>query len=421
MSSPYFFTWQAQRDARPLTLRSSKGVWLDTDEGTLLDLGSLVWSVNAGHGHPKIIAEIQAQAARLCVGHPSADFPEKRALAEALLAKAPPGFTKVFFTLGGSDANENALKMARAVTGRYKAVARYRGYHGATFGASSLSGDWRRAAVEPGIPGVVHVLDLDEGWDGKSQIPRVLELEGGVAAVFLEPVVGANGVLIPPPDYFAEVRQACTRHGALLVIDEVLTGFGRTGRFFAHEHFAGADPDIITCGKAITSGYAPLGAVLVHERVADVFESKVLPAGLTHYAHPLSIAAALATQRVYEEERLVERAAERSSVLQAGFAQLVGEMPEVTDARVIGLLGALDLDFDAAHLSLLSERLRAHGVYAFVKGEGQLRRPGGALMVAPPLSISEDELREGLRRITEALRDVIGEGPTGELPILEED
>lgn len=419
MSSPYFFTWQAQSGAKPFSLKGGEGVWIETDDGPMLDFGSLVWSVNAGHGHRHIIDAIKGQAERLCVAHPAADFPEKAALAKMLLDKAPPGFSKVFFTLGGSDANENALKMARAVTGRYKALARYRSYHGATFGASSLSGDWRRAAVEPGIPGVVHVLDLDESCGATTQIPRVLELEGRVAGVFLEPIVGANGVLIPPPDYFRQVREACTAHGALLVLDEVLTGFGRTGKFFGLEHFAGADPDIITCGKAITSGYAPLGAVLVHERVAQVFDERVLTAGLTHYAHPLSIAAGLATQQVYEDEGLIERAAARAGILRAGFAQLVGDIPGVRDARVIGLLGALDLEFDPGRLAQLRDRLHAHRVHAFVKGEQQLRGPGGALMVAPPLTISERELEEGVDRIGEALRDVVGEGPTGEFPIIE--
>ena len=213
MSDPFFHTWQAQRGAKPFELRGGEGVWLETASGRVLDFGALVYQVNPGHGHRRIAEAIAAQATRLAVAPPNAIYPEKRELAERLLAKAPKGFTKVLFTLGGSDANENALKIARLVTSRYKAIARYRGYHGATFGAVSLSGDWRRQAVEPGLPGIVHVLDLDPTITG-TQIPRVMELEGNVGAVFLESVVGANGVLIPPKGYYEEVRAACDRHGA---------------------------------------------------------------------------------------------------------------------------------------------------------------------------------------------------------------
>ena len=254
--------------------------------------------------------------------------------ARELLAAAPEGFTKVFFTLGGSDANENALKIARLFTGRYKTITRYRSYHGASMGAASLSGDWRRAAVEPGLPGAIHVMDLDEGVPG-TQIPRVLELEENVGAVFLEPVVGANGVLIPPAGYFQEVREACDRHGALLVCDEVLTGFGRCGSFFAFERFD-AQPDLITCGKAITAGYGTLGAVLVHDRVARFFEDEELVCGLTHYAHPLGVAAALESIRVYRDEGLVANAL----ALEAPLLRLLETLPG-TGARALGLLGAV--------------------------------------------------------------------------------
>ena len=210
---PFFLTWQAQAGGAATELRGGDGVWMDTGAGRVLDLGALVYQANAGHGHRRIVEAVKAQADALCLAPPNAVYPAKRALAEALLAKAPPGFSKVFFCLGGSDANENAMKIARMVTGRHKCVARYRSYHGATLGASTLSGDWRRAPIEPALPGVVHVMDLDEGVEG-TQIPRVLALEEQVGAVFLESVVGANGVLIPPPGYYEAVRAACDAHGA---------------------------------------------------------------------------------------------------------------------------------------------------------------------------------------------------------------
>ncbi len=400
---PFFFTWQAQRGAAPLVLERAEGVWLHTPEGRVLDLGSLTYQSNLGHGNPRVVEAVRRQAAELCESTPSAGYPAKGELARALLDRAPPGFSKVFFCLGGSDANENALKIARLVTGRYKALARYRSYHGATLGAAALSGDWRRAPIEPGPPGMIHVLDLDESLgDARTQIPRVLALEENVGAVFLEPVVGANGVLIPPPGYFAEVRAACDAHGALLVCDEVLTGFGRTGRFFALEH-QGVTPDLITCGKAITAGYGVLGAVLVHERVARVFQDQVLVAGLTHYAHPLGVAAAREALAVYADEGLPERAAGLEGTLRAGLEALMEAHGAATGERTLGLLAALDLDLDDQGRARFAAALREEGVHAHLKGPRQLRRPGAALVLSPPLTISEAELAEGFARIDRAL------------------
>jgi taurine--2-oxoglutarate transaminase len=398
--SPFFFTWQRQRGATGLQLRGGSGVHFETDEGRFLDLGSLVYQANAGHGQQRIVDAIKAQADELCLSTPQAIYPAKEALARALLAKAPEGFSKVFFTLGGSDANENALKIARLFTGRYKTISRYRSYHGATFGASSLTGDWRRTAVEPAIPGAIHVMDLDDGVEG-TQIPRVLELEENVGAVFLEPVVGANGVLIPPEGYFQQIREACDRHGALLVCDEVLTGFGRCGAFFAFERF-GAQPDLITCGKAITGGYGTLGAVLVHDRVARFFDDEELVCGLTHYAHPLSVAAALETLRVYEDEGMVANAAALEGPLKDALGKLRG-----TNARALGLLGGIDVDLDGAGLKALGDALRKRRVHVHIKGPRQLRREhGGAVVVSPPLCITEEELRGGLERVGEAIDEV---------------
>jgi taurine--2-oxoglutarate transaminase len=398
MTTPFFYTWSAQSKVAPLQLEGGDGSWFIADGDRWLDLGSLVYQANLGHGHPRVISAVQAQAARLCVSMPNAVYPEKVQLAERLLERAPPGFTKVFFTLGGSDAIENALKLARLVTGRHKAISRYRSYHGATMGAAALTGDWRRTAVEPVLAGVTHVLDLDvpPPRGSTSFIPRTLELEGGVAAVFLEAVVGGNGVLIPPDGYFAEIREACDAHGALLVCDEVLTGFGRTGRWFAYEHFD-AKPDLITVGKALTGGYGTLGAVLVHERVAAAFETNVLPMGLTHYAHPLGVAAALATIEVMENEDLVARAAALGPKLQEGLVALAERHAMAGAVRSIGLLGALDLDLDAAAFERLSAALRERRVHLHVQ------KRVGALIFSPPLCISSEELDGGLSRVDDAL------------------
>ena len=414
---PFFFTWTAQDQARPIELHGGRGATFETADGARwLDLGSLVYQVSAGHGHPRIIEAIKAQADRLCVSVPGAVYPEKVKLAERLLALAPEGFTKVFFTLGGSDANENAIKMARLFTGRSKLLSRYRSYHGATLGAVTLGGDWRRPPAEPGLVGVVHVADFDCAGcphgvrapdcdhEPLTNIPRVLELEGPgtVAAVFLESVVGANGVLIPPPGYLRRVREACDHHGTLLVMDEVLAGFGRTGRWFAFEHFDGVVPDMITCGKALTSGYGTLGAVLVHDRVARHFDDHMLVAGLTHYAHPLGVAAALAALEVYEEEGLVDRAATLEPVLRSRLEALRERHPSlVRQSRVLGLLSGTELDLDAGGWTRLRAALAAKRVHAHVHPRA------GALILSPPLCIEQGLLEEGLDRVEAALTEVI--------------
>ncbi|MFW5924699.1 MAG: aspartate aminotransferase family protein [Myxococcota bacterium] len=410
---PFLFTWTAQRDARPLRLAGGEGAWCHTDDGERwLDLGSLIYQASAGHGKRRIIDAVRGQADRLCITLPNAVYPEKTALAERLLDHAPEGYSKVFFTLGGAEANENALKMARLFTGRDGVVSRERSYHGATFGALSLSGDRRRPPVGPGLADVVRVPDFDcmrcPGGVRASdcdhapltKIPDVLAGEGGVAAVFVESVVGGNGVLIPPPGYMRAVRDACDRHGALLVCDEVLTGFGRTGRWFAFEHFDGVAPDMITCGKALTAGYGVLGAVLVHDRVARHFDDQVLWCGLTGYAHPLGVAAALEALRTYEDEGLVARAAELEPMLVGGLAEMAERSPAVRRNRGLGLLSATDLDLDAAGWTRLREALAERRILAHVAPHA------GALILAPPLCIAEAELRQGLRAVGEALEEV---------------
>lgn len=404
---PFFFTWTAQQGAKPLELTGGEGAWFTTRDGSRwLDLGALSYQVNVGHGHKRIVEAVKRQADELCISAPNAVFPAKIELAKRLLAMAGPQFGKVFFTLGGAEANENALKIARLYTGRLKNIARYRSYHGASMGAVALTGDWRRAAVEPALGGVVHVQDCycDRCPFGQrvetckrecaTNIGEVMKLEQGIAAVFLEPVPGANGVLVPPPEYWPIVRKACDEAGALLVADEVLCGFGRTGKPFGHQHW-GVVPDLITVAKGLASGYATIGAVIVHERIAKYFEDHVLAAGLTYYAHPVSCAAALETMKVYEDERLYENAERLGPVLRRELDAIRGRIGRGF-VRSLGMLGALEVDAPAAAWGKLGAELAARKLSLHVDGKR------GTAIFSPPLCITEQELVTGMRAFGDA-------------------
>jgi len=410
MEYPFFFTWSAQGAVKPVELTGGEGAWFTTADGARwLDLGSLSYQVNAGHGRKRIVEAIKRQADQLCLSTAHAVFPAKIELAERLLAMAGPGFTKVFFTLGGAEANENALKIARLITGRLKLVSRYRSYHGASMGALSLTGDWRRTMVEPGIPGVVHVQDCycDRCPFGKrvdscarecaTHIGQTLRLEGArsVAAVFLEPVPGANGVLVPPAEYWPMVRAACDAEGALLVADEVLCGFGRTGKPFGHQHW-NVTPDIITCAKGITSGYQPLGAVIVHERVARHFDDHLLACGLTMYAHPTACAAAVETLKLYDDEQLYANSARLGPVLLRELTAVAARLRVPTFVRGLGLLAALELEAPPEAWAKLGPALAARKLSL----HDDAKR--GTCIFAPPLCITEDELVRGIRSFGDA-------------------
>jgi taurine---2-oxoglutarate transaminase len=412
MDYPFFFTWTTQDAVKPVELTGGEGAWFTTaDGGRWLDLGSLSYQVNAGHGRRRIVEAIKRQADQLCLSTAHAVFPAKTELAERLLALAGPGFTKVFFTLGGAEANENAVKIARLVTGRYKVVSRYRSYHGASMGALTLTGDWRRTLVEPGVAGVVHVQDCycDRCPFGQrlescarecaSHIGMTMKLEGSrsVAAAILEPVPGANGVLVPPPEYWPMVRAACDAEGALLIADEVLTGFGRTGRAFCHQRW-NVTPDIITCAKGITSGYQPLGAVLVHDRVARHFDANLLACGLTYYAHPTACAAGVETLQLYEDEKLFDNAERLGPVLHGELVRIQARLAAGSFVRAIGLLGALDFVTEppAKAWSQLERELAARRISLHVEP----RR--GTCIFAPPLCITEGELVSGMRAFGDA-------------------
>jgi taurine--2-oxoglutarate transaminase len=409
--------WSAQSGADPIPVSGAKGVYFWTPEGKrYIDFNSQLMCVNIGHGDPRVIDAIQQQAAALAYVNPFMAT-EPRARLGAKLAEIAPGDIDVFFfTNGGAEANENAFKIARAVTGRQKILARYRSYHGATAAAITATGDPRRWS-QPPLPGFVHLLDpyhgIQQGWDTTDAalryVEEVIQLEGPqtIAGFILEPVTGTNGVLIPPDGYLQGVRAICDRHGILMIADEVMSGFGRTGEWFAVNHW-GVVPDIMTMAKGLTSAYVQLGAVGIRQKIADHFSTNVFPGGLTYNSHPLACAAALATIRVMEEDRLVARARETGAVMAQLLADLAARHPSVGAVRSIGLFGIVELVRDRAtrapmapfngtspEMTALAKFFRQEGLYTFVRWN--------YFFTNPPLSITEAELREGFDIIDRAL------------------
>ena len=409
---PFLFTWAAQREIQPVALAGGKGAEFVTQDGeTWLDFTSLSYQANLGHGETRVIEAIKGQADFLCLSTPNAIFPAKTELAKKLLALTPAGYGRVFFTNGGAEAVENALKIARIITKRYKTISRYRSYHGATMGAVSVTGDWRRPPVEPGVPGAVHALDCycDRCPFGQTltscarecatHIEQLLALEGPstVAAVILETIPGANGVLVPPSEYWPMIRSACNAHGTLLIADEVLTGFGRTGKTFAFEHFE-VIPDMIVVAKGLTGGYAPLGALLISDQLAAHFDELVLPCGLTNYAHPLSCAAANAALDVYTQDALFTKAAISEESFLNGLAQLRARFPTfVRYTRGIGLLGALELAATKEQWQKLEGSLQVQKLAVHMYPERD------TIVLAPPLVITSEQIQQGMSRLACAI------------------
>lgn len=412
------FDWQPQRGANPIPVRRSEGVYFWTPEGKrFLDLNSQLMGVNIGHGDRRVVEAIAEQARELAYISPFMATEPRARLGRKLAELLPGDMEKTFFTLGGAEANEHAIRLARAATGRHKILARYRSYHGSTAGAIALTGDPRRWANEPGFGGIVHVLDpyhgpftpLDDAERALAYLEETIELEGPstIAAFILEPVTGTNGVLIPPDGYLAGVRELCDRHGILLIADEIMSGFGRTGEWFAVNHWD-VVPDILTMAKGLTSSYVPLGAVGMRSHVAERFEDKTNFGGLTYNSHPLACAAALATIAVYEEDGLVENARKMGEVMRRHHADLRQRHPCVGDARNIGLFGILELIRDRStgepmapfngssqEMQAIERYLLDHGVYTMFRW--------WSIMTNPPLCIDEERLAEAFAVLDEAL------------------
>src|SRR5437588_4104276 len=418
-------SWSVQDALDPIPVAGSEGRYFwDYGGKRYLDFASQLVNVSIGHQHPKVVAAIKEQAEKLCtIGPPMAT--EARSTLARLLAEVTPGDLQMsFFTNGGAEANENAIKLARWYTGRHKIIARYRSYHGATGGAITLTGDPRRWPAEPGIPGVVRMLDpytyrCPAGHPdpcpvctGGPHLEEILQYEGAhtVAAVILETVAGTNGIIVPPDGYLQSIREVCDRHGILLIADEVMAGFGRTGKWFGVDHWD-VVPDILCVAKGINSGYVPLGAMVVREPIAEWVRDKYFAGGLTYSGHPLACASAVASIEAFQEEGIVEHAAAMGEVFRAELGRLAERHPSVGDVRGLGCFWALELvrnretreplvpfnatGEDFAPVARLSKAALERGLY--------LMTHWNVVMICPPLVVTREEIEEGVAVLDDAL------------------
>ena len=419
------YSWSTQDAINPIPVAGAEGRYFwDYDGKRYLDFASQLVNVNIGHQHPKIIAAIKEQADKLCtIGPPMAN--ESRSRLGRLLEEVTPGdLSMSFFTNSGAEANENAIKLARLYTGRNKIIARYRSYHGATHGSISLTGDPRRWPTEPGMPGVVRMLDpytyrCPAGHPdpcpvctGAPHLEEILAYEGAhtVAAVILETVTGTNGVIPPPDGYLKAIREVCDRHGIVLILDEVMAGFGRTGRWFACENWD-VVPDILTVAKGINSGYVPLGAMIIRDPLKEWVRSRFFPGGLTYAGHPLACASAVASIEAFQEEGVVENAADVGTYLGDQLLELQADHPSLGEVRGLGCFWGIELvksretreplvPFNAAGeatapVAELAKAALERGLY--------LMTHWNVVMAVPPLTITREEVDEGIAILDEAL------------------
>ncbi|WP_291426101.1 aminotransferase class III-fold pyridoxal phosphate-dependent enzyme [Deinococcus sp.] len=414
------FSWSAQAALSPIHMTGGQGShFFDGNGDRWLDFSSQLININVGHQHPKVMQAIKDQVDQMCFAGPSFATDVRAKLGKKLAEVT--GLAKSFFTLGGSEANENAMKMACLYTGRDKIMTRYRSYHGATMGSMTASGDPRRWPVEPGIPGIVRVFDpymyrppmggSAEAWaDGCiTHIEEVIQMEGPhtIAAMLVEGITGSNGILIPPDDYYPRLRALLDKYGILLIDDEVMSGFGRTGKWLATQHY-GIKPDIVTCAKGLTSGYMPLGAVIVSDKIAQYFEDHFLAGGLTYSGHPVSLAAAIANLQVYEDENLFEHTLEMGAHLGQRLEAMKKKYACVGDVRYIGLFSVLELVKDkqtkeplapfngtSPEMNKFAAHVKSKHVYAYTRFNWAF--------VCPPLVVTREELDHGLDVYEEGL------------------
>lgn len=420
-------SWSAQGGLNPLVVTKAEGIYFwDGDGKRYFDMSSQLVNVNIGHGHPKVIRAIKEQADKMAYMGPAFAFEAKSEAARKIVEVSPDNMAKVFFTNAGAEANENAIKIARMYTGRHKVFSRYRSYHGSTYGAANLTGEPRRFASEPGIPGFVkffdpyvyrapiHFRNDQEATDYYiGQLREQILYEGPhlIAAIFLETVTGSNGIIIPPDGYLEGIRELCDEFGILMVCDEVMAGWGRTGEWFAVNHWK-VKPDIITFAKGSTCGYLPLGGTIVSKPIAEYFDDHVLYCGLTYNGHPMGCATAVATIEVYKDEHLIENSRQMGNVLGQLLEALKTKHTSVGDVRYIGLFAAVELVKNKE----TREPLVPYGkdpdrimktILGMLQTEGfATYSHENILIVAPPLVITESELREAIQILDRVLYSV---------------
>jgi taurine--2-oxoglutarate transaminase len=423
-------SWSRQRSLDPIVVERAEGIYLwDPSGKRYTDMSSQLVNMNLGHGNPEIVEAIKKQAERFCFVAPTYGVESRGELAKLLVSLLPDNFGKIFFTNGGADANENAIKIARMFTGRHKVFSRYRSYHGSTHGAGNLTGEPRRYPLEPGIPGFVKFFDpyvyreklnfscdkdASDYYVGKLREQVVYENPDDVAAIVLETVTGSNGVIIPPEGYLVGVRKICDEFGILLVCDEVMTGFGRTGTMFAFENF-GAVPDLVVFAKGVTCGYVPLGGVAVSKTVASYFDDHFLSCGLTYSGHPLACAAGVACVDYYLKHKVLDNVAARGKELKGALEDLKAKHPCVGDVRCIGLFSAVELVKDQASkaplvaygkdpgnvMAKINQALAARGFMTYTHEN--------MILVAPPLIIAAGQLAEEMQKLDGVLSIVDGQ------------
>lgn len=422
-----FHSWSAQKLIDPVPVASAEGSRFTDHHGkTYLDFASGLVHANLGYQHPKMVEAIQRAAVEMCTLAPGFAYESRSTAARLISEKAPEGMEMVFFTNGGAEATENAIRMARLHTGRHKILAAYRSYHGATAGAITMTGDPRRWPSEPSMPGVVHfwgpypyrspfhsTSPEEERTRALQHVRDVLMVEGPhtVAAIIVESVVGTNGILVPPEGYLQGLREICDEHGIMLICDEVMAGFGRCGEWFAFDRW-GITPDLITFAKGVNSGYVPLGGVILSSAIAETFAERPYPGGLTYSGHPLACASAVASIGILEEEGLVERARDLGTeVIGPALAELAERHPSVGEVRGLGVFWAVELVKDReTREPLVSFNASGPAAKAMTDFAGACKSRGlwpfvhfNRTHVVPPLTISDSELKEGLEILDDAL------------------
>ena len=425
-----FWTWSAQSKVNPISIKRAQGVYFwDSFEKKYLDLNSMTMCVNVGHGEPRIIKAMIDQIQELAYAAPGMAT-KVRSIASKLVADISPGgqLTKVLFTLGGADANENAIKLARGFTGKSKILTRYRSYHGASAGAMAATGDPRRWMWEPLLmPGVVHFLDpyryrstfhrsnpnISEeefSQDYLNHLEEIILFEGPdtIAGILMESVTGTNGIIIPPEGYLQGVRTLCNKYNLVMIADEVMSGFGRTGQWFGVDHWK-VIPDIMTMAKGLTSAYAPLGAVAMKPEIASAFDFKVFEAGLTYTSHPVSLAAAIANINVLRDDNIVENSAKMGKILRNMLNDLGEKHESIGEVRSIGLFAVLELvknrstKTPMAPWNSSSPEMNAFRKYCLDNGLF-LYTHWHTVLIIPPLIISEEQLLEAIEILDRALK-----------------